>query len=190
MRFFRRGGPGDPLYDAAAAEVEAAVAVARPFGVVLVGQINPYGPAPANALLDYPEGSSGARLRDILGLRSETYRALPRYNLCDYAWRMGAARARAKEIDAAHPGDVLVLLGRDVQGAFKVRAEPFTSTRLVSFARTSSGPWVQRDAPVVALPHPSGLCREWNEPGAVRRARAVLKLLCPDLPLGEEGDRP
>lgn len=41
----------------------------------------------------------------------------------------------------------------------------------------------------VLLPHPSGLCREWNDPSAVTRARRVLEFVAPDVPWGDaEGD--
>ena len=38
---------------------------------------------------------------------------------------------------------------------------------------------------LVSLPHPSGLCRAWNEPSAVARARDILRRACPDVPWGE-----
>lgn len=32
---------------------------------------------------------------------------------------------------------------------------------------------------IILLPHPSGLCREWNEPGAYERARELVKAVYP-----------
>ena len=54
----------------------------------------------------------------ILGLTTESYLALRRYNLCTDRWSMPSASQRAREVFAAHPGRAFVLLGRKVGAAF------------------------------------------------------------------------
>lgn len=84
-----------------------------------------------------------------------------RVNLCDGKWSMPKARERARKLWWERGAGVIVLLGSKVCAAFGEPFEPFTipsgMTRLV------------------ILPHPSGLCRLWQEPGAYDRARAVLR---------------
>ena len=92
-----------------------------------------------------------------------------RVNLCDAKWSKRAAQTRAAEILTllCQPGQQrpLVLLGAKVGAAFCGAHEPF------SRRRTPGTPSFE----VVQLPHPSGLCRTWAEPGAYERARAVLR---------------
>lgn len=136
--------------------------------MLLVGENNPYGNDPRYALYCLPLNSAGGRLqRLVLGLRFSRYLELERVNLCSGKWSVPAARAAAA-LYAPTAERVPVLLGAKVSAAFGVPFVPFT--------RTEMG---------VVLPHPSGRCTIWNEPGSVARARAVLAEVFPDVPFGE-----
>lgn len=105
---------------------------------------------------------------------STTYLECERFNLCPRTWNREQARVRAADLLNTRPGEVLVLLGRKVAEAFGVADVPeFGSKQIIG------GPLL------VVLPHPSGLCRRWHEPGAIRRARTAIGASCPDFPLGE-----
>ncbi len=133
---------------------------------LLVGELNPYGPDETFALYPSPRGSAGQRLAEfVMGLdRADYLRRFDRANLCTFKWSVPAARERAGEL-LQRDNPVLVLLGAKVAGAFGQIFEPFTVRRTALASRT-----------LVVLPHPSGLCRVWNEPNAVARARAALRL--------------
>lgn len=155
-------------------------------GVLLVGEANPYGGRPEYALWDEPDEASGNRLRLILGLQRETYRALHRTNLCPVVWSLKHARAKAAMLvqeEPSRPWDLIVMLGRKVATAFagtycgKVPIAPFAER---SFQEMSG-----RSLTIVALPHPSGRCLEWNRAGATDRARALLAVHAPGVPWGE-----
>ncbi len=126
---------------------------------LLVGECNPYGSDPRYALYPLPAGAAGDRLREILGLTLRDYlRRFDRVNLCTGRW--SAVEARRRAVQVWQPGrPAHILLGAKVCAAWGVPFEPFTRT---------PGPGVR------ILPHPSGRCRVWNEPGAVERARALL----------------
>src|SRR4051812_45082997 len=64
---------------------------------VLVGEDNPYGGRPANALLPEPVGSAGWRLCvKIFGMDPRQYMlAFVRYNLCVGRWNTAEAERRA-----------------------------------------------------------------------------------------------
>ena len=82
---------------------------------------------------------------------------------------MREARPRAAELSRSH--DVIVYFGAKVCKAFDTKFDPFfVSTRFMDMESGVLSPH-QR----VILPHPSGLSRAWNEPGAFERARAVLR---------------
>jgi len=71
--------------------------------------------------------------------------------------------------------DVIVLCGAKVTSAFGFAYEPFKIHRDFE-VRDAAMPTIPLGkAPTfVILPHPSGLNRAWQQPGAVARARAVL----------------
>lgn len=142
---------------------------------VLVGEVNPYQDRQPFDLYDEPERASGHRLRSlVLGVRRETYfRRFARHNLCVGKWRASAARDRAIELAAQYPTEILVLLGRNVQDSFGVR-----SVDPIWGRRPGAGPVSSR---AVCLPHPSGLCRVWNESGAIDHARTAILSSAPDL---------
>lgn len=58
------------------------------------------------------------------------------------------------------------LLGAKVTRAFGFGFQPFTAWRHYLLGSHTT---------YVCLPHPSGLCRAWNEPGAYARARGALR---------------
>jgi|HubBroStandDraft_1064217.scaffolds.fasta_scaffold13020_9 hypothetical protein len=136
--------------------------VARPLALLL-GEVNPYQQAEVEhyALYPYPERSAGGRLcRVILGLEPGVYlRAYARHNLCSGKWSLPAARARAAELLLRYPEPLpIALLGAKVAEAFGQPFEPF-----------------RRAGRFVVFPHPSGLSRLWNEPGAFAQARELMR---------------
>ena len=140
--------------------------------VLLVGEANPYGGDPHFALYPSPDGCAGHRLCClVMGLaRVEYLERFDRVNLCPREWSARQARERARELwgEAVHVRrPAVVLLGRKVASCFQSERRgvppPFTWTSDTTHIN------------VVYLPHPSGLCREWNAPGAFERARAVLR---------------
>lgn len=145
--------------------------------ILLVGEDNPYGQDPRFALYHKPRHASGNRLRQHLGLRDATYERLQKINLCTKKWSLREARERAQlltERGAVGGLRIIVLLGAKVRDAFGLEME---------FFGVLSDPAV---TPVfVLLPHPSGLNRLWNQPGARERAQAILRRLMPSVPWGE-----
>lgn len=128
-----------------------------------MGEVNPYFGRHEDsgyALWPDPPGSSGHRLcHYVLGLPEGEYlESFDRSNLCDLRWSVREARGRAREILAR--GAPVVALGAKVARAFGAAFTPFAYYPL--------GPGVY------VLPHPSGLCRLWNEPGVRARARSLL----------------
>jgi hypothetical protein len=89
-------------------------------------------------------------------------RRFDRINLCPERWKLTQARETAEALLAGEVRPALVLFGAKVCSAFRLEFIPFTS-------RHHNG------QPLVILPHPSGLCRLWHEPGAITRARFVLE---------------
>lgn len=136
--------------------------------------MNPYGQDPRYALFDEPVGASGWRLRaKVLQVSRTTYFGFKRHNLCVGKWSAPDARREAGRLylevyDSRRVERVFVLLGRKVATAFGWGGkDPFT-----------------QDGDVVLLPHPSGLCRDWNVPGAYERARDVLMGAVPGVEWG------
>src|SRR5579872_4098600 len=139
--------------------------------IVLVGESNPYGSDPYYALYPAPDGCSGHRLCTmILGMgRAEYMETFDRMNLCTGKWSMTEARRTANSVRYRY----LVLLGAKVCSAFSVKFIPFADTD-VGFGELGE---FTPDAKAVILPHPSGLCRLWNDPGSYERARAAVARL-------------
>jgi hypothetical protein len=138
---------------------------------LLVGEANPwqsdYESAMHFALHPDPPQASGGRLcYYVMGLDERTYlRSFDRIDLCHPKWSMRAARVKAAQLTAERTrADVIVLCGAKVAAAaFGVKSDPFVL--IEDFVRPR----------LVVLPHPSGLCRRWSEPGTVERARDVLR---------------
>lgn len=143
-----------------------------PVLVVLVGELNPYGTDGRYALYDEPTNASGYRLRRlVLGLPRRVYLgpAIRRHNLCVGRWSMPAARDAAARLHEPYPEATFVLLGRKVAAAFGF-------AHVAAFSRAEDR--------YVLIPHPSGLCREWADPQAVPRVRALLAEAVPGIPWG------
>lgn len=142
---------------------------------LLVGEANPYGADPRYALYCDPPQSAGARLqRLIMALKKKTYlSSFERVNLCPVQWSTATARARAADLRGQAAAErVIVLFGRKVAEAFGKR------TTATSWA------WYP-DEHLLCLPHPSGLCRAWDDEGACERARELLRRAIPHVPFGE-----
>ncbi len=150
---------------------------------VFIGETNPYSDRPYFALYDEPRGATGDRLRRLIcGVHARRYREFPRYDLCVGKWSKVDALIRAREVQRTHPGAAFVLLGRKVATAFCLGAiPPFYWAANVHDGTTDT---------FIVLPHPSGLNRQWQEPGAFARARDLLREACPDVPWGEAGEAP
>lgn len=140
---------------------------------LIVGESNPGSDSMRWALYPSPNGCAGHRLCvKILGMDPDEYLAtFHRTNIfLNYAgpWKkehMLVAMERAYGLADNHSG-LLVALGKRVGAAFghPVFFEPV--------------PWgVDRDVTLLCIPHPSGLCRVWNEPGVMDRARELVRSL-------------
>lgn len=154
--------------------------------VVLVGESNPYSLEPRHALLPWPAASAGARLRRILDMGELEYlRTFARFNLLGpgEAWSAQLVRARAGSIFGGYVSSEacrVVLLGARVTAAFGWPLNPFHVAAVCEReADAFEEGFVVR---ALRLPHPSGRCRAWNEPGAAARARAAVAELMADPP--------
>lgn len=132
---------------------------------IFIGEANPYDSNPRYALYPDPVNSAGGRLcRLVLGLSVHEYlRRFERRNLCAGKWSAPKARKAADDIAREAEGRAIVLLGAKVCAAFETDFAPFTLLNGGALSRQ------------VILPHPSGLCRIWGQPGAYDRARALLR---------------
>lgn len=140
--------------------------------VWLIGENNPYGDDPRFAMYPQPTHSAGGRMcRLVLGMCDRDYlREFERRNLLQAPkWSAPLARAAAAQLvrDDILSGDRVVLLGRRVHDAF--------------FPEWEWTPFSVCEQRYVVLPHPSGLSRAWNEPGAYARARKVVAEVAPHL---------
>jgi len=151
--------------------------------VWLVGEHNPYGSKPRYALFPYPERSADGRLLAILGMRTGDYmRAFERRNLItDEAksprWSAPRAREAATAIAMeAAAEDPFILLGRRVCDAFGLYG-----VQLPCCVLGPSGPTGEFRRTVVAIPHPSGRCRDWNDPGMIGRVRDLVRARIPQV---------
>ena len=144
--------------------------------LVFVGELNPYGSDPRFALYHLPRHASGNRLREHLGLYDHTYEAIPKRNLCSGRWNMREAREAALALRTEF--DVLVCLGSKVKTAI-------TGPKFSFDPPDFFGVYHHLSCKYVALPHPSGLNRVWNQPNARELTRNLLCLVAPDVPWGE-----
>lgn len=138
----------------------------------LIGENNPYlrpgDPPHKFDLYPLPEGASGHRLcRLVLGMQMTEYlRSFVRRDLLTQAkWSITKARFAAEDVLRESGKAPLVLLGKKVCAAFGV-----------SFIPHSQIEHGTRDGlrTFVIIPHPSGLNRMWDEPGAYERARNLI----------------
>lgn len=136
--------------------------------VLLLGEQNPYGGDPSFALYPAPDGCSGHRLCcRILGLsRREYLERFDRRNVLEGfgTWSARAARTAASRILGDHRR--VVALGAKVAAALGLPTEPFRTHDLLLHGA--------EERYILVLPHPSGLSRAWNAPGAFERARKMV----------------
>lgn len=135
---------------------------------LLVGEVNPLSPDPRLALYPDPPGCAGANLCfRVLGFESARayLRTFDRVNLCVGRWTLRVARERAAVISRDHEGPVILCGSRPCE-AFGVPFVPFTVD-------------TSRERGLYVLPHPSGRCRVWNDPGSAERARVLLRDFLP-----------
>lgn len=162
--------------------------------ILLVGELNPFGADPRYALYHLPRHSSGNRLRCLLGLTDlEYHRLLDKANLCDGKWSARKALERLGALlDSRGPGGVVVLLGARVRGvARRLAREKYGADLGLDFFTVLEVGEGELRRILVSLPHPSGLCRAWNEPGSVTRARRLLTVLAPGVSWGTcDGELP
>lgn len=133
---------------------------------VLIGESNPYSRNPDDALLPWPAGCAGHRLFVLLGWTEDEYlRSFYRLNLVvGERWNLERARCVADEVrtrDFFQDLDV-VLLGARVAHAF-------------GWTKPTWEMIYTRGGGMVRIPHPSGLCREWNKPGAREFLRTLME---------------
>lgn len=152
--------------------------VAREYsGVPVPGVVVGMAPGPRTSasmpMFPHPPGSAGGRLLAMSGMPVEAYLGrLVRVNLCSGKFRLDEARGSARALyyrwrTVGEPAVRLVLCGRRVADAFaRVLEAP-------------ADPWFQRrywaGIEYAAIPHPSGRCREYNDPANVARAREVVR---------------
>lgn len=138
---------------------------------LLVGELNPISSDPRHALHCAPAGCSGHRLQSrILALPARTYLSVWRTNLCVGQWDMARAVSRARVLLTGTdlPWSVVVCLGARVAVA---------AGRATGQSLDASTPELTRLSDrmsAVAVPHPSGMCRAWNDPDLARRVRILL----------------
>lgn len=150
--------------------------------LLLLGEVNPLSDDPDHALYDWPRGCSGHRLRTlVLAVRRATYRdpRIHRRNLCVGRFSVGEARVAGEATREAQRAsrvyDAVVALGARPWRALGVGELPEFSYTY----QPDDGCYYAR------LPHPSGLCRSWNQAGAFERARDVMRAVYPGIPWGE-----
>lgn len=147
---------------------------------MFLGEDNPQSALPEHRLFDHPPRVAGHRLREvILRIPSDLYLACWRGNLCCPSWSEEQAAATAPMVlDAGAPWRVVVMLGRKV---VRVMTKAHGLPEMLPFTQHARG-----DVTLVSLPHPSGLCREWNNAGSYERAIATMRLAAPAFPWGSE----
>jgi len=144
----------------------------------LIGESNPYGGAPGYALYPEPPHCAGWRLcHKVLELEPmEYFRRFERRNLLEGGrWSVRAGRAAAGKLLEERGYAPLVLLGAKVAEAFGLRYAPFTFHHQVGWR-----------APAAIIPHPSGLSRAWNDPGAFAHARQTIDAMLRWCAAGDE----
>lgn len=153
---------------------------------LLIGEQNPYQSDPRLAqrfaLYPDPPGCAGWRLcHKVMQLEEGDYLTrFDRVNLCDGKWSVREARRKADDI--SRDARTYVLFGAKVSSVFgwllnREDFKPFTRYEEAAHVHVPrlSPLSLRRPRSYIILPHPSGLSRAWNEPGAFERARAVLR---------------
>ena len=130
-------------------------------------------------LFPFPERSAGYRLCTMSGLtRTAWVTIVERVNLLPELpekWPARYAASQAENLGASLlRGRDLVLCGRRVAKAFGIRPADADWLEWVDCPVTR--------AHVVVIPHPSGRCREYNDPAMVRRVGRLLATAFAGLP--------
>lgn len=148
----------------------------------LVGMNNPYGSDERFALYPGPRNSAGDRLcRLVLGVSTHDYmRHFVRTNTVAGPWSAASALRGARGLFLRLPaGATVVLLGKPVWQAWRrVVPERLPDKKWEAFRVCRDE---VKDLAFVLLPHPSGLCRLWNDEGAYSRARRAILEASPGL---------
>lgn len=138
---------------------------------LLVGETNPHSPHPDDALYPYPPGSAGGRLCRLLRLPASQYvETFDRVNLIGFRqpWTKARARFAAPVILDRFPATTVVfMLGAKVAEAFSMQHVRLWGSFDVERDRVTTT--------FVRLPHPSGRCREWNDPRSEQRLRRTVR---------------
>ena len=154
---------------------------------LLVGMNNPLSSRPEHALYPYPPGCTGDRIYQMLceatrarqrtPFRREYLDAFDRVNLIDGPeWSDAEARLGASRICHRLFGPKVVMLGAKVPKSFNLpRLEwGVWSTVRVNARLLEEPPAFTDEIRYVCLPHPSGRCREYNDPAVRGLAGRIL----------------
>lgn len=158
---------------------------------LLIGQAPPpsFDPETHSPLHPNPPTASGGRLASIMGLNRGTYlRTFQRINLLrdfpggrkhpggtrrDY-WPRAEARQAAEMIAPLLHGRRVILVGRNVARAFGLERLPWHAWTTYHADYPPDDP---ARAWMAAVPHPSGLCRWYNDPANMDEARVFWSAL-------------
>lgn len=151
----------------AARREPAEAAIALPADLIFVGEHNPYGEHPEYAMYPVPAASSGGRLAVLLGLNPETIECSWRANLCPRGW-LAAEALRRMRLLLAGPWGRYVLCGSRVRGALLKARDLAPATK----SQAAVAAWTINGKRFLAIPHPSGRSRRWDDPGVRDATRA------------------
>lgn len=102
------------------------------------------------------------------GVTMEEWLAMTdRRNLCVGEWSREAARAQAREWLPELSGRVCVLLGQEVASCFPSLGRMCRWAVPMGTPPRAAPPWIH-------IPHPSGLCRWYNDPSDLAAAEILL----------------
>lgn len=138
--------------------------------LVIVGMDNPQSARPEHALWTQPPGCSGHRLWRMAtartGISEEEWLAMTdRRNLCVGGWDLQRAKAQAEEWRPELEQRTVVQLGVSVYGAMRHHSHRGMLRMPLEW---------QIDRDWVYIPHPSGLCRSYNDDTIVAAVEIVL----------------
>ena len=143
---------------------------------VIVGMNNPYSVDPKYALYPHPTGSAGHRLFEMLRAAGNRMNikvtplkyvdAFDRINLLNETkWDPAKAKSLSPAVLAYLKGRTVVLCGKSSANILGMQKVDFGTTPKFDTY------W---DFSYYVIPHPSGLCREYNDPATVRSVGDLL----------------
>ncbi|MGL5361403.1 MAG: hypothetical protein ACRDBH_00880 [Bosea sp. (in: a-proteobacteria)] len=136
-----------------------------PDDLLVVGEHNPHGTDPRYALYPEPSYSAGGRLVRILGAERSALINTWRANLCPHGWTHAEAMRRAALL-LTGPWRRYLLCGSRVRGVFQRLTSQRHDTKSQPTVYTWRVPLPDGEQRrFLAIPHPSGRSRRWNEPG-------------------------